>query len=91
MHHEKKDNSLPRKNLTYDLAEGHNITLMGSMNAARPDENVIYELSEGPNARLKGSMNDVDMAYHLLSLRQGDAGGQHGNISQESPRDLGQQ
>ena len=68
MHHHQ-NNVYERENLTYDLAEGHNITLTGSMNGVKPRENILYELSEGPNARLKGSMNDADLSYHLLSLR----------------------
>ena len=50
------------ENLTYDLAEGHNITLEGSMNHAFQDsdgiaENITYDLAEGKYAKLKGSMN----------------------------------
>lgn len=50
------------ENLTYDLAEGHNITLEGSMNHAFQEsdgilENITYDLAEGKYAKLKGSMN----------------------------------
>ena len=77
-------------NITYDLAEGHHLTMSGSMNHAIQDndgiaENITYDLAEGHHAKLKGSMNGqasnsaLDLEHHLLSLRQGPSTG--GNIS----------
>jgi len=81
----QKNHTWQKENLTYDLAEGHNIMLEGSMNGDLTKDNVVYDLAEGHKSHLKGSMND---AYHLLSLRQGDDSG-HGNTSSEKLHEIG--
>lgn len=64
-------------NLMYDLAEGHNVTLKGSMNQATPPEGLLEEVflslmqemaeSNDPEAALVQQQLDTNVMYDPIS------------------------